>query len=139
MTDRSRRAFLGTIGTTIGGTLLVKEGLKRAASALETNPEHATPSTVSPDSLRVETASRELAAQRHARHTELNTIENWDATSGRLTADRTHSTDNADAMRLTPTPAGSIEYTFDAPFDLSQTDLSFWAYFPRRPPSSLRV
>ncbi|WP_323191248.1 polysaccharide deacetylase family protein [Halostella sp. PRR32] len=148
MTERSRRAFLGTLGTTVCGTLLAREGFKRLRSAGESGPQDADPPAVPPDSLRVRSSSRSIAARRGTLHAGLNSAESWEPVAGSLSPERDSPREGSEPMRLASNSAGkrlgsdsagAIEYTFDTPFDFTESGLSFWAKFLGRPTAPLRI
>lgn len=136
MIDRSRRAFLGALGATMGGTVLAKEGFKKADAIGRryTNARNQIdPDDLKPEALRVNTPSRELTAKSVSLHPGLNEIDKWAVQSGTLSIESELTRESESGMRWTPTPDGKIGYEFDTPFDFERRDLSFWINFPVGP------
>jgi hypothetical protein len=68
----------------------------------------------------------------------LNSFDIWDLLEERSSKTQTTKVGDSTSIRLVPTPVGRIEYTFERPFDYTQSSLSVWVYIPDAAPERLQ-
>ncbi|RZV06057.1 polysaccharide deacetylase [Natrinema hispanicum] len=139
MTKKSRRAFLGTLGTAMGGTLLVREGVRQIHSSIRSNSHGTEKQPIPTDSLRVDRSGRNITVQRGTLRTDLNSIDAWMSLSGEFTLERESINGSSSSLRLASNPIGKIEHVFDEPFNIGENTICFWLKALNNVPSQIRI